>query len=281
MIRKVVIASTTGNPPSPRSFHASTAIGNSIYIHGGINISNQVFSDLYKYDIPCKTWSKIETLVVGPSCRGTRPGETLPFLTEGKCSERGLSHHSAVIFKQRYIVLIGGWNGKKRTSEVFFFDKLSCHWYKAKNSGDVPVGLSSHTSNLVSENEAIIIGREGGIHTQRRNGNAFLLNLSTGNYKALGYHVDSRSGHTANFIKHGTEKGYRLFIYSGRKTEDQHAIIGRWDTIIKDYKITTDLADNLVGFSMDIGYDGKCYIFGGRNGKHCNNQLWNLEVSKD
>ncbi len=35
----------------------------------------------------------------------------------------------------------------------------------------------------------------------------------------------------------------------------------------------------LAGFSLDVGSDGKCYIFGGLDGRHSNNHLWNLELS--
>lgn len=36
-------------------------------------------------------------------------------------------------------------------------------------------GLSSHTANLLSNSEILVVGREGSLRTQRRSGNAFIL----------------------------------------------------------------------------------------------------------
>jgi len=48
-----------------------------------------------------------------------------------------------------------------------------------------PVGLSSHTATAINDNLICVLGREGGIKTQRRFGDLFLLHLQLGNYFQL------------------------------------------------------------------------------------------------
>ncbi len=63
-----------------------------------------------------------------------------------------LSHHAAVLLEDRFFVVIGGWNGRKRSSEVFVLDLNSEKWSKLdiKRIGSAPpVGLSGHTANYM------------------------------------------------------------------------------------------------------------------------------------
>ena len=335
--------SCTGTPPCSRSFHASTVVGDAIYIHGGLDAENKVLSSLHRFDTKFKKWSVVEP----SSSRQRKKFAKLPTLEI--CSEPGLSHHCAVPYENRFIMFIGGWNGKNRTSNVFLFDIDELTWSKVLIFGEIPVGLSSHTANHVSQREVLIIGREGGVHTHRRSGDAFTFNPVTGEYKHAEYGVDSRSGHTSSLIKLNSHKGYSIFVYSGRKTGRQYSFIGCWDfrygnisvvstdftvrlkdlmcrstridvphgrqnckAICVDEQIVViyggqlwqardfvssevyayNCADlswhrlpaasslpKLVGFSLDIGSDGNCYVFGGSDGKSSNNALWNLSVA--
>ena len=45
-----------------------------------------------------------------------------------------LSNHSAVV-RDHYILLIGGWNGSNRTSDVYVYDINKSEIQKAKTSG--------------------------------------------------------------------------------------------------------------------------------------------------
>lgn len=337
--------SVTGAPPSPRSFHASTAVGEGIYIHGGLDNDNHILSSMYRFDTNNKQWTRLEA--EARSSNHCKKPSGLGSLQP--CEEPCLSHHCAINCKNEYIVLIGGWNGKKRTSGVFVFEISNLNWYAMDIFGEIPVGLSSHTANFISEMEILMVGREGGIHTQRRSGDAFVLNLRTGEYRQAAYGVDSRSGHAACVVKYGTERGYKLFVYSGRKTGRQYSVIGCWskkrgpsnicsqvftdgiqkllqrsaridtpegrqncraicvndrfvviyggqlwkardyvtsDVIVYDcndfhwYKMPQDShVPKLVGFSMDIGSDGNCYVFGGSDGKRCTQRIWALDVA--
>ena len=335
--------SVTGDPPPSRSFHASAAVGESIYIHGGLDNDNHILSSIYTFNTNTKHWAKHESH--SSSVRKKPAG----LASLQPCEEPCLSHHCAVNYKNEYIILIGGWNGKKRTSGVFVFEISNQTWYAMDLSAEIPVGLSSHTVNFVSENEVLIVGREGGIHTQRRTGDAFTIDLRTGVYRQAAFGVDSRSGHAACMVKYGTERGYKLFVYSGRKTGRQYSVVGGWskkygpsntasqvfvdgvmkllhssaridtlegrqncraicvndrfvviyggqlwkardyvtsDVLVYDckdfhlYKVPQDSqVPKLVGFSLDIGTDGNCYIFGGSDSKRCSDRIWTLSVA--
>jgi hypothetical protein len=83
-------------------------------------------------------------------------------------------------------VLVGGWTGKKRSHTVHVFDTdvkkwLSVtEWAGGKGRVAPPVGLSSHTATPINDRLICVLGREGGVKTQRRFGDLFLLHLDLG-----------------------------------------------------------------------------------------------------
>jgi hypothetical protein len=89
--------------------------------------------------------------------------------------------------KEEILILVGGWNGKKRSNSVHAFDLKDKKWIGLKEwTGGrqrvpPPVGLSSHTATAINDKLVCVLGREGGIKTQRRFGDLFLLNLDLGN----------------------------------------------------------------------------------------------------
>lgn len=48
------------------------------------------------------------------------------------------SHHAAVALNDRTLCIIGGWDGKKRTADVWLFDIIDCEWKLCK--------IDSHSS---------------------------------------------------------------------------------------------------------------------------------------
>lgn len=58
-----------GVKPPPRYRHASTIIGDSMFIFGGINTRQNKFNDLYEYSFPKREWRLIETNGYQPSPR--------------------------------------------------------------------------------------------------------------------------------------------------------------------------------------------------------------------
>lgn len=333
----------TGTPPSERSFHACAVVGEFLYIHGGLDKKNSVLSSLYRFSTISKRWECVESNFPCSKKKSVK----LPALEP--CDSPNLSHHCAVPYAEKFILLVGGWNGKKRTSDVFVFDTEDHSWSKMPVFGEIPVGLSSHTVTLISDREILVLGREGGVHTHRRSGDAFTLNPVTGEYKQATYGVESRSGHTANLVRSSCKNGFTIFVYSGRKTGRQISFVGFWSKKCNsDYAASANFATNLkgvlskcpaidtpegrqnsqavcvddqiitiyggqlwqardfvssevfayntlnmtwhklpqvsplpklTGFTMGVGSNGLCYIFGGSDGKICNNNLWSLQIS--
>lgn len=220
--------SSRGTAPSKRAFHSCSVLGGALYIFGGITDDRTVLSDMYRYDVSSNSWSRIEDQV--PSSSQSRPLVSSGFPKGRLCAAPSVSHHTATVIRDRFIFIVGGWNGRKRCADVFCFDTVEQFWRHIPESGDVPVGLSSHTATLVSSKDILIIGREGGVHTQRRFAGTFYLNFVTGKYTEAPYHASSRSGHTANLIPIRASKENHLFVFGGRKSGG-YELIGSWSKI--------------------------------------------------
>ncbi len=181
------------SPIGPKvAYHASCVFHNKIYIHGGIDKagSTNPLNKLWCMDLDATIWNEI----------------TVP-------NSPAISHHACVVAADRYIVYTGGWDGKKRTSEVYIFDTQEQKWSHPVTQGfPEGAGLSSHTATLGANGDILLIGREGSLRTQRRHGNAYILtgNLTVLRYIAFPIGVESRSGHTADII------GNNLYVIGGR-----------------------------------------------------------------
>lgn len=192
----------TPNGPS-LAYHTGCMIGGQLFLHGGIDkkLSTTPLSTFYCMDIEARIWQQI------------RVADT-----------PSLSHHACVVLEDRYIMLIGGWDGHVRTSSVCAYDTQEKRWIFPKVSGfNTGAGLSSHSATLLSSGNILVVGREGSLRMQRRSGNAFLLRGSIQKgaftYSEYPIGVSSRSGHSANII------GSSLFIIGGRadKLMEMHA----------------------------------------------------------
>jgi hypothetical protein len=223
-----IVVTTNGETPTKRAYHSCSAIGNSLFIFGGIREDRTVLDDMYRYNVEENSWTHIEDRV--PRSSSSNPDVSRSFPKGRLCRAPAVSHHTATVMNDRYIVVIGGWNGKKRTAEIFCFDTQNTIWRQIPERGEVPVGLSSHTACLMSSKDILIIGREGGVHTQRRFSGAFNLDIETGRYTEAPLHAASRSGHTANLIRVRTSKEYYLFVLGGRKSGG-YELLGRWQHI--------------------------------------------------
>ncbi|XP_064652428.1 kelch domain-containing protein 9-like [Lineus longissimus] len=182
--------------------HTGGFVRGSWYIHGGITVrgSTSPSDQFYKFDPSEASWVEVTTH-----------------------GSPALSHHSSVVLGDRYLILIGGWDGKARTSDVHMYDVEKDKWQGVATSGfPVGAGLSSFTATLLAKDEILIIGREGSLRIQRRSGNAFSLKLDLGkgigSYREYPMGVASRSGHTATMI------GKRVIVFGGRddKLIEQH-----------------------------------------------------------
>lgn len=208
------------------AFHCACIIGNNLYAHGGIEKkqSSIPLNKLHVFNFTSNTWS--ENKAIG-------------------CP--ALSHHASIVIENRYFVLIGGWDGKVRVSEVFVFDTQEQTWSQMKTTGfPVGAGLSSHTASLLKDGTILIIGREGSTRIQRRSGNAFLLTGSVHKgafkYSDFSMSLASRSGHTTSVFD------TRLVILGGRsdKLIDQH------DRFASGPRCTPVVFNKLIEFSKTL-----------------------------
>lgn len=120
----------TGSPPSPRTFHTSSAaIGNQLYVFGGGERGAQPVEDvkLHVFDANTLTWSQPETHGSPPSPR----------------------HGHVMVAAGTKLFIHGGLAGDK------FFDDLHCidigdmSWQKLGPTGAVPVGCAAHAAVAV------------------------------------------------------------------------------------------------------------------------------------
>ena len=192
------------SPAGPSmAHHAGCIINDVLYIHGGIDkkFSKYPLKKLYRMDLEgTRLWQEVRA----PNCPA-------------------LSHHTCLVLHNRYMVLIGGWDGRIRTTEVFAYDTQEDQWiFPTTSRFPEGGGLSSHTATLLKNGDIFVYGRDGSTRCHRRHGNAYLL---TGNIKAgaftyvpLELEVESRSGHTADIL------GSSIYIIGGRsdKTIETH-----------------------------------------------------------
>ncbi|CAH1247815.1 KLHDC9 [Branchiostoma lanceolatum] len=199
-------------PLAARVSHTCNVVGGRLVIFGGTSVaqSKEPLNDVVVFD-PVAGWEKVRCKTEGPA----------------------RSHHAAVTILDRYVCVVGGWDGKQRTSAVSLLDTESFSWSDLcpGPGNDPPAGLSSHTCTKLSETEMLVVGREGGVRMQRRFGSVFHLKVDAEKgqyeYREAAYHASSRSGHTANVIKVPGEKTCALMVFGGRDSGD-YEIIGTW-----------------------------------------------------
>jgi N-acetylneuraminic acid mutarotase len=160
--------------------HAGCIIDNVFYIHGGVTKHRSIIpsNKLYKLDFSSMIWNEVRI-----------PGSP------------ALSHHACVTLNDRYMVLIGGWNGHGRTPKIFVFDTVDNQWIYPTDTGfPEGAGLSSHAAVVLETGDILVVGREGCLRTIEKHGNAYLLSGSVQkgafNYTKISDDTDSRSGHT-------------------------------------------------------------------------------------
>ncbi|XP_076437928.1 kelch domain-containing protein 9-like [Babylonia areolata] len=176
------------------AYHAACIIRGGLFVHGGVTQKDgkEPSHSLHRLDLSSGMWSQVKT-----------PGTP------------ALSHHCAVAIDDRYMLLIGGWNGRLRTPDVHAYDVQEDLWLPISVAGfPEGAGLSSHTANLLSRSKILVIGREGSLRTQRRHGCVYMLSgtVESGHFKYSEYSqsASSRSGHTSTFV------GNKLYIIGGR-----------------------------------------------------------------
>lgn len=68
---------TNGELLPPRAGHTTIALGNNLFVFGGFTDSEDLYDDLYMFDLESYKWTKVMTAGVGPSARFSMAGSTL------------------------------------------------------------------------------------------------------------------------------------------------------------------------------------------------------------
>ncbi|XP_073422967.1 kelch domain-containing protein 9 isoform X2 [Dendrobates tinctorius] len=222
--------------------HTCTPIHGKLYLYGGVkstDLKDPPHNDIVTFD-PEKT-------------AADSGGQGGPFRR---------SHHDTVVLNNRLLCVVGGWDGAQRLSTICSYDTETREWasWAEEPSSNPPAGLSSHTCTKISDRELCVVGREGGLRTQRRYASVYTLHLNTRaktyrqvtcvlvtwlsahlslksacvihRYKEEESHIASRSGHSTvllqSRIRHGTRHGRSLFVFGGRESA-ANDLVGWWE----------------------------------------------------
>jgi len=121
------LAPAGGTPPSARSFHAATAVGDTLYVFGGCGAEGRL-ADLHAFSTTNRSWT---ALPPPPDVAG-RGGATLEATADGSA-----------------LWLIGGFAGHE-TNDLLRFDLSECTWERKPSewlrprsvSASIPLGRS-------------------------------------------------------------------------------------------------------------------------------------------
>ncbi|KAJ0680400.1 putative transcription factor WD40-like family [Helianthus annuus] len=94
---------TNGELLPPRAGHTTIALGKNLFVFGGFTDAEDLFDDLYMFDLETFKWTKVMTVGVGPSARFSMAGSTLH------------PHHGGAL------VFIGGCNKSLEALDDMFY----------------------------------------------------------------------------------------------------------------------------------------------------------------
>lgn len=207
--------------------HVGCIIRDTFYVHGGVTEHRSIVpsNKLYQLDLKTLIWNEVRV--------------------EGSPA---LSHHACVPMNDRYLVLIGGWDGQKRLSKVFVFDTLESVWKYPVDSGFAEgAGLSSHAVTLLENGDILVVGREGCLRTVEKHGNAYILKPDIEKleflYTKISDETVSRSGHTINtidnfaYILGGREDDFIEFHNGFNSTEPVGKLNSKFISVLKDLNL--------------------------------------------
>lgn len=129
----------TSPPPSPRTFHTSSAaIGNQLYVFGGGERGAQPVQDvkLHVFDANTLTWSQPETLGEPPSPR----------------------HGHVMVAAGTKLFIHGGLAGDKFYDDLHCIDINDMKWQKLSPTGAAPTGCAAHSAVTVGKHVYIFGG---------------------------------------------------------------------------------------------------------------------------
>jgi len=128
-----------GTPPSPRRRHSMVAIGQFLYVFGGIDTTNGPVNSLGKYDIVNDKWVSVS------------PSGSIPAARQG---------HTAVALNGKMIVF-GGQGTSSFFNNMYSFDPDKNTWSIVQTNGQIPGGRSLMSAVTVGTDMYIFGGIKG------------------------------------------------------------------------------------------------------------------------
>ncbi|XP_051120385.1 serine/threonine-protein phosphatase BSL3-like [Andrographis paniculata] len=133
--------SPIGEPPTPRAAHVATAVGTMVVIQGGIGPAGLSAEDLHVLDLTQERprWHRVVVQGPGP---GPRYG------------------HVMALVGQRYLMAIGGNDGKRPLADVWALDTAAkpYEWRKLEPEGDGPPPCMYATASARSDGLLLLCG---------------------------------------------------------------------------------------------------------------------------
>ncbi|KAK8596055.1 hypothetical protein V6N13_000716 [Hibiscus sabdariffa] len=130
-----------GEPPSPRAAHVATAVGTMVVIQGGIGPAGLSAEDLHVLDLTLQRprWHRVVVHGPGP---GPRYG------------------HVMALVGQRYLMAIGGNDGKRPLADVWALDTAAkpYEWRKLEPEGEGPPPCMYATASARSDGLLLLCG---------------------------------------------------------------------------------------------------------------------------
>ncbi|KAL2557319.1 Serine/threonine-protein phosphatase BSL3 [Forsythia ovata] len=130
-----------GEPPSPRAAHVATAVGTMVVIQGGIGPAGLSAEDLHVLDLTQQRprWHRVVVQGPGP---GPRYG------------------HVMALVGQRYLMAIGGNDGKRALADVWALDTAAkpYEWRKLEPEGEGPPPCMYATASARSDGLLLLCG---------------------------------------------------------------------------------------------------------------------------
>ncbi|WOK91732.1 serine/threonine-protein phosphatase [Canna indica] len=130
-----------GEPPSPRAAHVATAVGTMVVIQGGIGPTGLSAEDLHVLDLTQQRprWHRVVVQGPGP---GPRYG------------------HVMALVGQRFLLTIGGNDGKRPLADVWALDTAAkpYEWRKLEPEGDGPPPCMYATASARSDGLLLLCG---------------------------------------------------------------------------------------------------------------------------
>jgi len=186
---------TSGEPPSPRSCHSVSVLKNQMILFGGAVCENgpyKYYNDVHTLDMKTLKWHQLQ------STYGRAPTPR--------------SQHGAVVVWDRYILIIGGYDGTWGYSDIYCLDSVLNMWHKVELDGDVPAPMHFTSTNFsvdtcklcctaVDEDTIFISGFCGG---------NYFLNISNWRLQKIENQLPSLTSHTLVKLKK-----HKIVIFGG------------------------------------------------------------------